>query len=67
MLAAGEEVDRAVEVEGVAGEEVRGDEVVDALLVDRVQVLELVRGREPLDVQPVGQDEIGRASCRERV
>ena len=32
------------------------------LLVLGVQVLELVRGGEPLDVQPVGQDHVGLAA-----
>ena len=51
LVAAGREhVDRAVQVERVAGEEVPHHELVDALLVASVQVLELVQRGEFLDV-----------------
>ena len=45
-----EEVERLVEVEAVAGEEMPHREFVDALLVHPVQVLELVQRGEPLNV-----------------
>ena len=62
VAAAGEEVERVVQIERVAGEEMPHDEFVDRLLVLAVQVLEFVQGGEALDVQPVGQDHIGLAA-----
>ena len=69
VAAAGEEIERAVQVERVAGEEMPHHEFVDPLLVLPMQVLELVRRGEALDVQAVGQDRIrlcGRAVSRLR-
>ena len=62
VAAAGEQIERVVQIERVAGEEVPHHEFVDALLVLLVQILEFVRGGEALDVQAVGQDRVGDAA-----
>jgi hypothetical protein len=58
VTTSGEEVKSLVGVEVVVAIEVTTNEVVDALLVDLMQVLELVSCRELLDVQAVGQNTV---------
>jgi len=61
VTTSGEEVQGLVGVEVVVAVEVTTNEVIDALFVYLVQVLELVSCRELLDVQAVGQDTVGLA------
>ena len=53
-----EQVDGVLEVKVVVSVEVSADEIVDLLLGLDVQVLELVHGRELLDVEAVRQDTV---------
>ncbi len=59
---AGEEVDGFVEVEAVGGEEMPHHEFVDGFLVLPVKVLEFVQRGEALDVQAVGENQVGLAA-----
>lgn len=61
VTTSGEEVQGLVGVEVIMAIEVTTNEVVDALLVDLMQILELVSCRELLDIQTVGQNTVGLA------
>ena len=59
VSARGEKIERAVEIETVAREEMPHYKFVNALLVLPMQMLKFVHGLETLNVQPIGQNRVG--------